>query len=107
MRLMKALAGTAAAALLLTACSAGGSGGSGGGGAQALTIANVAGQTWTCSFNPFNPSVNYLSFGFAYEAMYYVNPLKNNAETPMLAKSCAWNADKTVLTLAIRDGVKW
>jgi peptide/nickel transport system substrate-binding protein len=107
MRLMKALAGTAATALLLTACTAGGSGGSGGGGAQALTIANVAGQTWTCSFNPFNPSVNYLSFGFAYEAMYYVNPLKNNAETPMLAKSYTWNADKTVLTLAIRDGVKW
>jgi len=108
MRLMKALAGTAAAALLLTACTAGGSGGSGGGGAaQALTIANVAGQTWTCSFNPFNPNVNYLSFGFAYEPLYYVNSLKDNAETPMLATSYQWSPDKKSLSLTIRDGVKW
>jgi peptide/nickel transport system substrate-binding protein len=109
MRLMKALAGTAAATLLLTACTAGGSGGTSGGGGstQTLTIANVAGQTWTCAFNPYNPSVNLLSFGFTYEPLVYVNALKNNAETPMLAKSYTWNADKTVLTFTIRDGVKW
>jgi peptide/nickel transport system substrate-binding protein len=95
-----------AAALLLAGCGADGTTG-GGGGSGALTIANVAGQTWTCSFNPFNPGVNWLSFGFAYEPLVYVNALKNNAETPMLAESYEWNADKTVLTFTIRDGVKW
>lgn len=108
MRLIKTLAGAAAATLLVTACTAGGNGASGSGGSsRPLTIANVAGQTWTCSFNPFNPSVNYLSFGFAYEPLVYVNALKDNAETPMLAKSYEWNATKTVLTFTIRDGVKW
>ena len=110
MRLMKALAGTAVATLLLTGCNAGGSGSSGGGGGsstQALTIANVAGQTWTCAFNPLNPNDSYLSFGFAYEPLVYINALKNNATTPMLAKSWQWSSDKTTLTFTIRDGVKW
>jgi peptide/nickel transport system substrate-binding protein len=104
----KVFAAGAAAALLLAGC--GGSGGSGGGsagGSGVLTIANVAGQTWTCGFNPFNPSVNYLSFGFVYEPLVYINALKNNAETPMLATSYQWGADKKSLTFTIRDGVKW
>ena len=110
MRLMKALAGTAVATLLLTGCNAGGSGSSGGGGGsstQALTIANVAGQTWTCAFNPLNPNDAYLSFGIVYEPLVYINALKNNATTPMLAKSWNWSPDKTTLTFTIRDGVKW
>jgi len=101
----KSLAAGAAAALLLAGCGA--DGGGGGGSSSALTIANVAGQTWTCGFNPFNPAVNWLSFGFAYEPLVYVNALQDNAETPMLAESYEWNADKTVLTFTIRDGVKW
>src|SRR3954464_9567965 len=107
MRLMKTLAGTAAAALLLAGCGGSGTGSQGGGGTDALTIANVAGQTWTCAFNPFNPNVQFLSFGFAYEPLVYVNALKDNAETPMLAKSYEWSADKSKLTFTIRDGVKW
>src|SRR3954452_2716466 len=107
MRLMKTLAGTAAAALLLAGCSAAGGGGSTAGGPGVLTIANVAGQTWTCGFNPFNPSVNYLSFGFVYEPLIYVNALKNNAETPMLATGYQWAPDKKSLTFTIRDGVQW
>jgi peptide/nickel transport system substrate-binding protein len=105
MRSKTALA-AAAAALVLTGCSAGGTTG-GGGGAGVLTIANVAGQTWTCSFNPFNPNVNYLSFGFSYEPLVYVNALQDNAETPMLAESYQWNADKTAITFAVRQGVTW
>jgi peptide/nickel transport system substrate-binding protein len=102
----KSLAAGAAAALLLAGCGADG-GASGGGGSSVLTIANVAGQTWTCGFNPFNPAVNWLSFGFAYEPLVYVNALQDNAETPMLAESYEWNADKTALTFTIRNGVKW
>jgi peptide/nickel transport system substrate-binding protein len=108
MRLMKTLAAGAAGVLLLAGCGAGGGSGSSGGSSNGvLTIANVAGQTWTCGFNPFNPSVNYLSFGFVYEPLTYINALKNNAETPMLAKSYQWGADKKSITFTIRDGVKW
>jgi peptide/nickel transport system substrate-binding protein len=105
MRLNKTLAASAAA-LLLAGCGAGGGKGAGGGDGV-LTIANVAGQTWTCAFNPFNPAVNWLSFGFAYEPLIYINALQGNAETPMLAESYEWNADKTALSFTIRDGVKW
>jgi peptide/nickel transport system substrate-binding protein len=106
MRLTKTLAAGAAAALvLLTGCSAGTGGG--GSSAKALTIANVAGQTWTCAFNPFNTGDNYLSFGLVYEPLVYINALKNNATTPMLAKSWQWGPDKKSLTFTIRDGVKW
>src|SRR3954447_21753705 len=106
MRLMKILAG-GAAAVLLAGCTTGGGGGASGGGSGTLTIANVAGQTWTCGLNPFNPSVNFLSFGFVYEPLVYVNALQNNAETPMLATSYKWSPDKKSITFKIRQGVKW
>ncbi|HEY6932936.1 MAG TPA: ABC transporter substrate-binding protein [Marmoricola sp.] len=107
MRLTRILAGGAAAVLLLTGCSSTGSGGGAAGGSGVLTIANVAGQTWTCGFNPFNPAVNYLSFGFVYEPLVYINALKNNAVTPMLASSYKWAPDKKSITFTIRKGVKW
>ncbi|HVX46723.1 MAG TPA: ABC transporter substrate-binding protein [Mycobacteriales bacterium] len=72
-----------------------------------VTIANVGGQTWSCQFNPFNPSVNQESLGFVYEPLTYVNVLKNGSTTPMLASSFAWSSDKTSIVFTIRDGVKW
>jgi peptide/nickel transport system substrate-binding protein len=72
-----------------------------------LTIANVGGQTWTCHFNPFNPAVNTTSIGFVYEPLVYVNLLQDQKETPMLASSYQWAADKKSITFTIRDGVKW
>ena len=30
---------------------------------SSVTIANVAGMSWTCGFNPFNSTVQFLSFG--------------------------------------------
>ncbi|WP_338694780.1 ABC transporter substrate-binding protein [Streptomyces sp. Q6] len=72
-----------------------------------VTIANTAGQTWTCNFNPFNPAVYNTSIGFVYEPLIFVNALKDQAETPMLAKSYRWNADKTRIDFTIRSGVKW
>src|SRR5690242_11395280 len=106
MRLTKTLAGSAAAALLLAGCTAG-NGGNTSGGSGVLTIANVAGQTWTCGFNPFNPAVNYLSFGFVFEPLVYINALQNNKVTPMLASDYKWSPDKTSITFTIRKGVKW
>jgi peptide/nickel transport system substrate-binding protein len=72
-----------------------------------VTIANTQGQTWTCQFNPFNPAVNSVSIGFVYEPLVFVNILKNQAETPMLAASYSWAADKKSIEFTIRDNVKW
>ena len=72
-----------------------------------VTIANEQGQTWTCQFNPFNPAVNQESNGFVYEPLVFVNLLNNQAETPMLATSYKWSADKKSIVFTIRDGVKW
>ena len=77
------------------------------GGSSSVTISNEQGTTWTCGFNPFNASVNFLSFGTEYEELTYVDGLKSGATTPWLATRYAWsNANKT-LTFTIRKGVKW
>ena len=65
------------------------------------------GQTWPCSFNPYNSSFNQESLGFIYEPLIYVNILQDAKETPMLASGYQWNADKTQITFTIRDGAKW
>jgi len=72
-----------------------------------VTISNEQGQTWTCGFNPFNPAAYLESNGFVYEPLVFVDELNNEAETPMLATSYQWNADKTSIVFTIRDGVKW
>lgn len=93
---------------LIAGCSGGGSGGSGSGKASSsLTIANVGGTTWTCGFNPFNPSVSGLSFGYVYEPLVHVNTLQNAKQTPMIAEKAEWSSDKKTLTFTIRDGIKW
>ena len=54
---------------------------------SSLTISNESGTTWTCGFNPFNATVNSLSFGTIYEELTFVNVLKSGAATPWLASS--------------------
>jgi peptide/nickel transport system substrate-binding protein len=72
-----------------------------------LTISNESGNLWPCDFNPLNPSDTFLSFGFEYESLAYVNPLQNGKATPMLAASWAWGAGNKTLTFTMRQGVKW
>ena len=72
-----------------------------------LTISNENGALWTCGFNPFNASVSFLSVGFTYEPLVYVNPLQNAKTTPMLATSWTWGAGNKSLTFTIRQGVKF
>lgn len=77
-----------------------------------LVIDNESGSTWTCQFNPFNPSVSLTSVGFIYEPLEFVDALQTNSDgsnkvTPWLATDSAWNSDYTTLTFTIRDGVKW
>jgi peptide/nickel transport system substrate-binding protein len=72
-----------------------------------VTISNEQGTTWTCGFNPFNPDVNFLSFGTVYEELVFVNPLRSGATTPWLASAWTWTNHNRTLTFTIRPGVKW
>ena len=94
-----------AVGLLATACGGGKSGGGSSG--SSVTISNEQGTTWTCGFNPFNPNVQFLSFGPVYEELTFVNGLKSGSTTNWLASSYAWSNDNKTLTFTIRPGVKW
>jgi peptide/nickel transport system substrate-binding protein len=72
-----------------------------------LTIDNENGALWTCQFNPYNQGVSFLTVGFDYESLAYVNPLQNGKTTPMLATSWTWGAGNKSLTFNIRQGVTW
>jgi peptide/nickel transport system substrate-binding protein len=74
---------------------------------SSVTIANVAGMSWTCGFNPFNSTVQFLSFGPIYEELVFVNELKSGAASPWLASKYAWSNHAKTLTFTIRKGVKW
>jgi peptide/nickel transport system substrate-binding protein len=74
---------------------------------SSVTISNESGTTWTCGFNPFNPSVYILSFGMVYEELVYVDGLKSGAPTPWLASAYTWSNNNRTLTFTIRPGVRW
>ncbi len=112
---------TGAAALIaaaLAACSSSGSTGSSGsatgssagkGPSGTLTIINVAGTQWNCSFNPFNPGNlgTGITLGQVYEPLAFVNSLQNAKASPWLATSWAWSNGNKTLTFTIRKGVKF
>jgi peptide/nickel transport system substrate-binding protein len=104
--------GAVGSTLLAVGCSAGSSSSSSAASGNTsknsvLTISNENGALWTCGFNPYNASVSFLSVGFVYEPLVYVNPLQNGKTTPMLATSWTWGAGNKSLTFTIRQGVKW
>src|ERR1700685_4232945 len=109
MRRLKAIAVIAAAGLLAAACgsSAGSSSSSSSGPSGVLTISNESGALWTCGFNPFNPSVNDLSFGPVYEPLIFVDSLQNAKQTTWLATGATWSNGNKVSTFTIRSGVKF
>jgi peptide/nickel transport system substrate-binding protein len=76
-------------------------------GGSSVTISNEQGTTWTCGFNPFNPSVQFLSIGTVYEELVFVNGLKSGATTNWLASAYKWSNNNKTLAFAIRSGVKW
>ena len=72
-----------------------------------LVVDNESGSTWTCQFNPFNPAVTLVSFGWIYEPLEYVNILKTGSVTPWLAATSQWSNGFKTLTFTIRSGAKW
>ena len=72
-----------------------------------LVVDNESGSTWTCQFNPFNPAVTLVSFGWVYEPLEYVNILRTGSVTPWLASTSAWSNGYKTLTFTVRSGAKW
>jgi len=72
-----------------------------------LVISNAQGTQWTCSFNPFNPSViaTGVTFGQVYEPLMFVNTLQSGKVSPWLASAYAWSDNNKVLTFTINNGV--
>jgi peptide/nickel transport system substrate-binding protein len=98
------------AALALGAVACGGTAGNSSGGSASggsLTIDDEYGETWSCQFNPYNPSDEFASFGAVYEELVYSDSLKDGATTPWLATSWRWSNDDKTLSFTIRNGVKW
>ncbi|HZT97405.1 MAG TPA: ABC transporter substrate-binding protein [Chloroflexota bacterium] len=71
-----------------------------------VTIDNVQGSLWSCSFNPYGATTSLLSAGIIYEPLWYVNQ-DNNKGQPWLAKKYAWSNHNKTLTFTLRSGVKW
>jgi peptide/nickel transport system substrate-binding protein len=107
MRRLKAIGALAAAGLLAAACGSGPGTKSTTSTKGVVTISNESGALWTCGFSPFNGSDAFLSVGFVYEPLVFVNPLQNGKTTPMLATSWKWGAGNKSITFTIRKGVKF
>ena len=76
-------------------------------GGTSVTIANVAGQSWTCNFNPFNSTVQFLSFGSVYEELVFVNGSRAGSRHRGSPRSTPGRTTRQTLTFTIRNGVKW
>src|SRR5690242_11841588 len=118
MKRFQGLMALAAVCVLVTACGGSSSSKSSGASTSAtvvsankvagkLVVDNESGSTWTCQFNPFNPAVTLVSFGWVYEPLEYVNILKSGSTTPWLANTSQWSNGFKTLTFTIRDGAKW
>jgi len=109
MRRLITLGVVVALSLLAASCSSSkGTGPSSNGGPSGvLTIDNESGGTWTCDFNPFNPSDYGFVLGNVYEPLVFVNALQSGKTTPWLASHFAWGNGNTKLTFTIRSGVKF
>jgi peptide/nickel transport system substrate-binding protein len=71
-----------------------------------LTLNVEQQSTWVRNFNPFSPDTRMQSQTIIYEPMMIFN--KATAElVPWLATGYTWNADNTLLTFKLRQGVKW
>ena len=106
---LRALSALTGCLMLVAACGTGGGGKTSAGTTSGgvLTISNESGGLWTCGFNPYLPSVNFLSFGNIYEPLAFVNSLKSGQASPWLATAWSWSNGNKTLTFTIRQGVKW
>jgi peptide/nickel transport system substrate-binding protein len=102
------LAVAAALGLLLTACSDGGGGGAGAGstGEDATLVVRGGDADFQINFNPFSPS-RIGALGTVYETLFFNNKAQVSEPVPLLGTEYSWNEDGTVLSVTLREGVKW
>jgi peptide/nickel transport system substrate-binding protein len=107
--LFGAAALAATAALALSGCS--GSSGSTTKAGSNSTVTVFSGQVgnFTENFNPLSPTGSGLqpTNGVIYEPLFYYNKAAAGDPVPLLGQSFSWNTDGTVLTVKLRQGVKW
>lgn len=100
----------AAAALLVGVLTAGCTSASPDGGSpgDAGTLVAYTGQSgdYQINFNPYSPS-SIGGIGAIYEPLFFLNKASVSEPVPLLGTELSWNADGTVLSVTLRDGVKW
>lgn len=71
-----------------------------------ITISAADGETWPCSFNPFNPNTFFFSLGMVNEELYFIDAITGQM-TPWLATGYSFTDHAKVLTWTIRKGVRF
>ncbi|HEU5383455.1 MAG TPA: ABC transporter substrate-binding protein [Ktedonobacteraceae bacterium] len=73
---------------------------------QVLHIGGFVGDAFTKTTSPYNGNANPGTLGMVYEPLFF-NNLSDGKYTSLLGQSYAWNSDNTVLTVNLRQNVKW
>lgn len=102
-----AVAGAAILGLGLSGCATGGSSDSGDSEGRTLRVWAGSQTPIEANFNPFSPSVLHAALGPIYEPLFFYNKTADDAPAPMLGESFEYNEDGTVITVTLKDGVKW
>lgn len=104
----KLAAGFSVGALLLAGCGGGGDTDQPeGGGSRSVTVHANSANSFQENFNPYSPTANIGIKGMVYEPLIAYSPMNPGEGTPWLAESMEFNADGTVVTLKLREGVTW
>ncbi len=104
---LTAVAGASVLALGLTACA-------GGGGDEGSDDSDRSLRIWagsqtpiTANFNPFAPTVLHGALGPIYEPLFFFNKTSDEEPAGMIGDSYEYNEDGTVITIKIKEGLKW
>ncbi|WP_349427892.1 ABC transporter substrate-binding protein [Microbacterium sp. LWS13-1.2] len=102
-----AVAGTAILGIGLSGCAGGGGDDSGDSEGRTLRVWAGSQTPIEANFNPFSPSVLHAALGPIYEPLFFYNKTADEAPAPMLGESFEYNEGGTVITVKLKDGVKW
>ncbi len=106
-RFMQIIAVAAAVGLGASGCAAGGGGSDSAGGDRTLNIWSGTQTPVVANFNPFSPSVLSAAFGSIYQPLFYWNPDSTDPATSLLGDSYELSEDGKIITVKLREGVKW
>jgi len=102
-----AVAGAAILGLGLSGCAGGGGGNDSSSEGRTLRVWAGSQTPIEANFNPFSPTVLHAALGPIYEPLFFYNKTADDAPSPMLGESFEYNEDGTVITVKLKDGVKW